>query len=61
MIPSMNDEAAYLREALRLRAAAEKLTGHKWDTKDTVTRLILSARLAALSEKDRDKPEPSGW
>lgn len=58
---SKDDDQALLREVLRRRAELNAQWGHKWDAKDTVTLLILSAQMAASYEKERDKPQPPGW
>lgn len=59
-----DDDAATLREALRRRASAEKLTGLKWNTADTVGTMLLAATLGASGKEDRDpdgQPPPMSW
>jgi hypothetical protein len=60
-----DDDAALLRETLRRRAEGEAEWGRKWDAQDTVALLILSAKLDALNELDREQarqwPQPQGW
>jgi hypothetical protein len=56
-----DDDAVLLRETLRRRAEGEAGWGRRWDTQDTVALLILSAKLGALNEQDRQRPQPQGW
>lgn len=56
-----DDDAALLRETLRRRAEGEAEWGRKWDAQDTVALLLLSAKLGALNEEDRQRPQPQGW
>ncbi|MCU0733477.1 MAG: hypothetical protein MUE84_18095 [Hyphomonas sp.] len=60
-----DDDAARLHETQRRRAEGEAEWGRKWDTQDTVALLILSAKLDALNELDREQarqwPQPQGW
>lgn len=56
-----DDDAARLLETQRRRAEGEARWGRKWDAQDTVALLILAAKLGALNEQDRQRPQPQGW